>query len=175
MFHVCTTTVDKQASTALSVGSIRQQFSIKENILMSMFGAHFLKNMASFGVGGEPVQFFEGGYLFLASDKGAEVLTKNTRLQQSLGASVALLSPKQLNAKFPWLSTSGVACGALGTANEGWFDPWQLLCSFKSQVPHYRFETDSPAFFTLTRRLLFFLHARRLSKVPYMFPPLLKR
>jgi FAD-dependent oxidoreductase domain-containing protein 1 len=144
-----------QASTALSVGSIRQQFSIKENILMSMFGAQFLKNMASFGVGGEPVQFFEGGYLFLASDKGAEVLTKNTRLQQSLGASVALLSPRQLNEKFPWLSTTGIACGTLGTANEGWFDPWQLLCSFKSQVSPFRVYAGSSAFSTLTCQLIF--------------------
>jgi FAD-dependent oxidoreductase domain-containing protein 1 len=125
----------KKASTALSVGSIRQQFSIKENIQMSLFGAEFLKNMGAFGVQGEDcVQFFEGGYLFLASAKGAPVLTRNTRLQQSLGAHIALLTPDDLAERFPWLSLDGIALGSLGLTNEGWFDPWQLLCTLKSQA-----------------------------------------
>ncbi|KAM4011984.1 FAD-dependent oxidoreductase domain-containing protein 1-like isoform 1-T1 [Anomaloglossus baeobatrachus] len=33
------------ASTVLSAGGIRQQFSRKENIQMSLFGAHFLRNI----------------------------------------------------------------------------------------------------------------------------------
>jgi FAD-dependent oxidoreductase domain-containing protein 1 len=34
-------------------------------------------------------------------------------------------------ARFPWLCLDGIARGALGVANEGWFDPWQLLSYFK--------------------------------------------
>ena len=102
---------------------------------MSLFGAEFLKNMGAFGVQGEDcVQFFEGGYLFLASAKGAPVLTRNTRLQQSLGAKIALLTPDDLAKRFPWLSLDGIALGSLGLTNEGWFDPWQLLCTLKAQA-----------------------------------------
>ena len=34
-----------QASTVLSVGGIRQQFGIEENIKMSLFGAEFLRDI----------------------------------------------------------------------------------------------------------------------------------
>ena len=72
-------------------------------------------------------------YLFLASGaRGEAVLARNVALQQSLGAAVELLSPRDIAGRFPWLSTDGVARGALGVANEGWFDPWQLLGHFKA-------------------------------------------
>src|SRR5690242_6486564 len=58
------------SSTALSVGSIRQQFSTPENIRMSLFGAEFVRRVGEhLAVDGEApdVSWREGGYLFLAS------------------------------------------------------------------------------------------------------------
>ena len=85
------------ASAPLSAGGIRQQFSMRENILMSLYGVQFLKvrtqpqhpppcswvtqceltslypqeaaeRLAVEGLGEPPaVQFHEGGYLFMAS------------------------------------------------------------------------------------------------------------
>ena len=40
---------------------------------------------------------------------------------------IALLDPESLAQRFPWLSTHGIAGGALGLRNEGWIDPYSLL------------------------------------------------
>ncbi|NXU77842.1 FXRD1 protein, partial [Oreotrochilus melanogaster] len=67
-----------RASTVLSVGGIRQQFSLPENIRMSLFSASFLRNINEYlGVPNEPpidLQFQPSGYLFLASQKDAAEL-----------------------------------------------------------------------------------------------------
>ncbi|KAF1600940.1 UNVERIFIED_CONTAM: FAD-dependent oxidoreductase domain-containing protein 1, partial [Eudyptes pachyrhynchus] len=64
-----------QASTVLSVGGIRQQFSLPENIRMSRFSASFLRDINEYlGVPNEPpvdIQFQPSGYLFLAPPQGA--------------------------------------------------------------------------------------------------------
>ena len=74
-----------RASTVLSVGGLRQQFSLPENIQMSLYGAEFLRKsselLAVGGVKAPDVQFQPHGYLFLASEKGAQQLAENHKLQ----------------------------------------------------------------------------------------------
>ncbi|KAM9299097.1 FAD-dependent oxidoreductase domain-containing protein 1 [Gastrophryne carolinensis] len=127
-----------RASTVLSAGGIRQQFSRPENIQMSLFGAHFLRNINEYlGVVGEDaidVQFNPSGYLFLASEKGAEVLQENHKIQREQGAKVMLLSPEMLKKKFPWINTQEVALASYGLENEGWFDPWMLLNALRRKA-----------------------------------------
>ena len=74
------------ASSVLSVGSIRQQFSEPVNIAISQYGIEFIRGLAE-----DPetcVQFDEGGYLFLAQERGKHQLEENVALQQSMGANV---------------------------------------------------------------------------------------
>src|SRR5690348_17919223 len=62
-----------EAATPRSAGGIRQQFSTPENVLISAFGASFIKSAAEhLTVDGEQpnLQFHEGGYLFLATGAG---------------------------------------------------------------------------------------------------------
>jgi FAD-dependent oxidoreductase domain-containing protein 1 len=55
--------------------------------------------------------------------------------QKNAGAAwIDLLTPEQLSQKFPWLNTSGIALGSLGTQCEGYFDPWSLLSAMKLKV-----------------------------------------
>ncbi|XP_043260193.1 FAD-dependent oxidoreductase domain-containing protein 1 [Colletes gigas] len=127
-----------KASTVLSVGGLRQQFSLEENIEMSLFGAEFIRNINQYlGIEGQPPIdscFHPYGYLLLSSNEGAEVLTRNSRLQNFLGAKNILLTPSKLKAVFPWLNTEDVELGCLGLEKEGWFDPWTLLCAFKKKA-----------------------------------------
>ncbi|KAM4650855.1 FAD-dependent oxidoreductase domain-containing protein 1 [Discoglossus pictus] len=127
-----------RASTVLSAGGIRQQFSLPENIQMSLFSAQFLRNINEhLGVINEDpinIQFNPSGYLFLASEDGAATLQENYNIQRELGAQVSLLSPDQLQKKFPWISTHGVALASYGLENEGWFDPWTLLNAFRRKA-----------------------------------------
>ncbi|XP_011689454.1 PREDICTED: FAD-dependent oxidoreductase domain-containing protein 1-like isoform X2 [Wasmannia auropunctata] len=129
-----------KASTTLSVGGLRQQFSLEENIYMSLFGAEFLRNINEhLSVPGEPpidVCFHPYGYLVLATEAGAETLVQNSKLQNSLGAKNVVLTAEKLKRTFPWINTDGIAAGCLGLEKEGWFDPWSLLCALKKKASH---------------------------------------
>ena len=113
------------ASSALSAGSIRQQFSNPVNVRLSQFGHQFISQASDWlSVDGAPVDvgFMPGAYLFCASAAGAAVLQHNHAAQRSAGADVALLSPADTAARFPWLRTDDLALASLGRAGEGWHD-----------------------------------------------------
>ena len=127
-----------RASSALSASSIRQQFSTAINLAISRHGIGFLRDAArALAVPGQAppqIGLHEGGYLYLATPAGAPVLQDNHALQRAHGADVALLSPAELLARFPWLATDGLALGALGLSGEGWFDGYALLQAFRAQA-----------------------------------------
>ncbi|XP_020278621.1 FAD-dependent oxidoreductase domain-containing protein 1-like [Pseudomyrmex gracilis] len=129
-----------KASTTLSVGGLRQQFTLEENIEMSLYGAEFMRNVNEhLGIPGQPpidLCFHPYGYLILASEAGAESLVKSSKLQNSLGAKNIVLTAEKLKKRFPWLNTDGIAAGCLGLEKEGWFDPWSLLCAFKNKASY---------------------------------------
>ncbi|NXN81411.1 FXRD1 protein, partial [Bombycilla garrulus] len=127
-----------RASTVLSAGGIRQQFSLRENIQMSRFSASFLRDINEhLGVPNESpidIQFQPSGYLFLASPENAAALEATVQFQRDEGVQVILLSPTQLKEKFPWINTEDVAVASYGLEDEGWFDPWTLLNAFRRKA-----------------------------------------
>jgi len=125
------------ASSALSLSSIRLQFSTSTNIELSRFGIDFLRAAGRrLAVDGEAAEvgYIERPYLFLASTEGRAILETNHRLQKSMGANILLLEAAELRARFPWLSTDGVALGSLGIKDEGWFDGYGLLQAFRRKA-----------------------------------------
>ncbi len=117
----------RTAATTLSAAAIRQQFSTPENIRLSRFGLDFLRAMpARFGAEADPA-LIESGYLILATDGNDALLAENNRVQKAEGADVAVFPPEALAARFPWLSTDGIAAGSLGLSGEGRFDSHTLL------------------------------------------------
>ena len=125
------------ASTALSAGGVRQQFSTPENIRLSLYGAHFIRDIGRLleVEGDRPnINFIEGGYLFLASSSGVPALEANHAVQKAEGADNALLDAPALTARFPWLNPNGLALGSLGLSMEGWFDPYGLLQALKRKA-----------------------------------------
>lgn len=128
-----------KASTVLSCGNIRQQFSVAENIQLSMSSFKFLSRASELLAvdSQEPpdVGFIPCGYLFLATPEGLEQMKENYELQTSLGAEVAWLWPRQLRQRYPWLAFGkNVAAGVVGTNNEGRFDPWTLLLGLRRKA-----------------------------------------
>ena len=105
-----------RASSALSASSVRQQFSTPLNIALSRAS---LDLMAPWR---DDLSFVEAGYLYLASEAGAEVLRALNQLQRSVGADIRLLDRDALRARWPWLTTNDVALGSWGASGEGWFD-----------------------------------------------------
>jgi glycine/D-amino acid oxidase-like deaminating enzyme len=127
-----------RASSALSASSIRQQFSTPINLAISQFGIGFLRDagrvLAVPGQAPPQIGLHEGGYLYLATPAGEATLRANHALQRAHGADVALLPPPALAARFGWLSTDGIALGALGLSGEGWFDGYALLQALRTQA-----------------------------------------
>jgi len=120
------------ASTTLSVGGIRLQFSTPENIQLSKVTRTLIDNLeATFGPGAD-IAFRDQGYLLLASDAGRAVLEDNVAIQHTEGAATELLDTDTLEARHPWLNTQGLALGATGAPGvEGWCDPASLLALFR--------------------------------------------
>lgn len=127
-----------QASTTLSVSSIRQQFSVKENILLSMWSYDFMSNFHKYlqvqDEDAPSLHFQHGSYFFMAPDSGRDILLENFQLQRSVGADVRLLDNNELKRKFSWLNTTDLHSGCIGESNEGWFDPWSLLQGFRKKA-----------------------------------------
>jgi FAD-dependent oxidoreductase domain-containing protein 1 len=133
----------QSGSAVFSAGGIRLQFSLEENVAMSLYGIDFMKNSASLlsledtngshgNVPREPVdiQYVENGYLLLAStDDAAQQFQRNHSLYGQLGCSdmIELMGPKELKAKFPWMNVDDVVLGSYGRRGEGWFDPWSYI------------------------------------------------
>lgn len=120
----------ERCATALSAASIRHQFSTPENIRLSQFGSHFLKNIGDYlAVDGEvpAVGFHEKGYLFLATEAGRDILQSNHRIQKMENVDVDLLEPAQLQARYPWMQVDDLSAGSFGNSGEGWLDAYGLM------------------------------------------------
>jgi glycine/D-amino acid oxidase-like deaminating enzyme len=122
------------AATTLSLASIRQQFSIPENIRLSQFTLKLFRRLKeTFGADAD-IGFREGGYLILAGEAGLPILKANHETQVAEGADIALEDPEQLASRFPWLSVEGISAGAYGRSGEGWFDAHALLTLFRKAL-----------------------------------------
>ena len=115
------------AATTLSAASIRQQFSIADNIRLSRFTLQFFRELKDrFGADAD-IAFRENGYLILAGPEGREVLDANHAVQRAEGADVVLEEADALQRRFGWLSVDGLSAGSFGLSGEGWFDAHALL------------------------------------------------
>jgi glycine/D-amino acid oxidase-like deaminating enzyme len=122
------------SATTLSCASIRQQFSIPENIRLSQFTlALFRRLEQEFGEGAD-IGFREGGYLILAGENGLPILEQNHRAQIAEGADIVLEDAAALERRFSWLSTEGITAGAFGRTGEGWFDAHAMLMLFRKAL-----------------------------------------
>ena len=126
-------------SAVYSAGGIRQQFSLPENVKMSLYGRDFLRDVGELlrTEHGEEydVQFKEHGYLFLAgTESGKAQMIKNHKTQVESGCEdIRLLSQEELREKFPWMNVDDILLGSYGEKGEGWFDPWALIAGLKQK------------------------------------------
>lgn len=117
----------KRASSALSAAGTRRQFSTPENIRMSAYSFEWMRDRLDVGI-------HEGGYLYLSSAATAAALEENHAIQRAEGADVVLLTPGELAARYPWLSTDGVASASFGRSGEGWFDGYALVRGLRARA-----------------------------------------
>ncbi len=125
-----------RSATALSLASIRLQFSNPINVEISRFGLEFIRDFAARTgpAGGVPsLGLKENGYLFLAgSPDAAAEMGDLAAMQNRLGAATEVLDRAALAKRFPWMTLDDVSAGSLGTTGEGWFDNMGLLGGLKA-------------------------------------------
>ena len=127
----------RTSSTTLSAASIRLQFSTPLNVEISRFGVELLKHPDRYlAVDGHTpeIDFIERGYLFLATVAGLATLEHNHAVQRALDVPIALLTPTELRSRFGWMHVDDLAGGSLGLSDEGWFDAYALLQSFRNKA-----------------------------------------
>lgn len=127
----------REASSALSASSIRQQFTTPACMKMSQHSFEFLRHIddhLNVGEGRVDVSLTERGYLYLADAPHAAELRAALDVQLAHRVTVRPLAQKDLSQEFPWLETADLVLGALGTAGEGWFDGYSLLQAFRRKA-----------------------------------------
>lgn len=125
------------ASCTRSNGSIRQQFSLPENIAICLYGLDFYRNAHDWlAVDGEPfdLSFTEWGYLFMATEGRVAVMERNNALQRSMGGKAEIVWAEDLPARFPWLNPDGLAAVSFGAEGEGWIDPNTLVQGYRRKA-----------------------------------------
>jgi glycine/D-amino acid oxidase-like deaminating enzyme len=124
------------ASTPLSLGGIRVQFSLKENILISLYAqeayGRFEEEMA---VGEEKpfINYRKEGYLFPIENSGRAAAEAALNFQKEMGAEVEWWSPEKIRERFPILSTEGFCGGTFGP-RDGYVDPYAVLMGYRAKA-----------------------------------------
>lgn len=126
------------ATTTLSAGGVREQFSLPENIKISQYGLATFDNFDEImDIDGEPAhaEFKQNGYLFLGGEENWPSIRKNFEIQKGLGAEVSLLSIDELKELIPHLNTDDLAGGSFGS-RAGYLDPYGALQGFVKKGKH---------------------------------------
>ena len=124
------------SSTALSLGGVRVQFSLRENILVSLYAQqvleHFEEEMA---VDGErpDISYRQAGYLFLIDSAGENAARSSLILQRQLGAEVEWWTPVQIKERYPFLNVSPWVGGTFGP-RDGYLDPYGFLMAYRAKA-----------------------------------------
>ncbi len=124
------------ASALRSSGGCRVQFTAGENIAMSLYSIEFIRHFEKTMVANgrpAPVDWVEGGYLFLVPPEHTANLERNARFQQSQGCTLDLLSPTELKHRFPAMHVADLGAG-VHTPHDGWCDPNGLLWGFRRKA-----------------------------------------
>jgi len=113
-----------QATTGLSVGGIRQQFSHPANIRLSQKTLAFFDSFER--ESGASLGFRKVGYLFLAQkpETWTDFLA-SVKIQKSLQVPVEILSPDDLKKRWPYLHVEDLLGGTFGP-DDGFADPYQV-------------------------------------------------
>jgi glycine/D-amino acid oxidase-like deaminating enzyme len=125
-----------RASTPLSLGGVRIQFRLKENILMSLYAQEILPRFEEeMAVNGQKpfINFRQEGYLYLIDSTGRAAAEESLALQKKLGCDVEWWSPEEIKIRFPFFSLKGFV-GATFGPKDGYLDPYALLMAYRAKA-----------------------------------------
>ena len=153
----------KYCSALLSAGGIRQQYSLPENIHMSLYSHDFMTSYLNDNPQLQQLQQHSlssttptppvadialkpYGYMFLGSSpKQAQILKDNHHTQQACGVDWIRLvehsNKDELTRRYPWLYTEDLVVATYSGQDtgtkEGYFDPWGFMQCMKHEAVNY--------------------------------------
>ena len=142
------------ASTLRASGGVRVLFSCPENIEMSKWSRDFIRNFpVAMSVAGReaPVDWVEGGYLFIVPPEGLWLLEANFARQREHGCEVEWLTPAELEQRFPSMNVGDLG-GGVYSIRDGWCDPNGLLQGFRRHAIAHGVDYIEDRVEDLTRR-----------------------
>jgi sarcosine oxidase subunit beta len=121
-----------QATTGLSVGGIRQQFSHPANIRLSQHSVRVFENFKEeFGV---DIYFRKAGYLFLAQKEKTWIeFLSSVETQREMDVPVEVLTPEEIKRRWPYLRVDDLVGGTFGP-EDGYADPYLVAMGFADQA-----------------------------------------
>jgi len=125
-----------QASSALSVGNARVQFTLAQNIEISKYTAQVLGRFAEeMEVDGErpDVSFKPEGNLLMVDGESEKVARDALSLQQQLGCSVEWWSPAEIEDRFPLFRVAAFLGGTFGS-EDGHLDGYAFLMGYRHKA-----------------------------------------
>jgi len=128
----------ERASTVLSVGGIRRQFSTEVNIRICQYSLSFYKEFGErMEVDGErpEIDFKPRGYLFLGNERNWPLLVKHQAFQRALGVETQLLDREETLRLIPDLYTEDLM-GSSFSPGDGYMDPHSTLQGFIKKAKH---------------------------------------
>lgn len=118
-----------EAATLKASGGVRQLFTQPENILLSQYTLHVVKNLdAELGAPGRDlyVGWQQNGYLFLAAPAEVEMMRQHFDVWTRHGVAVEWLTPDPLQERYPVLDCRDLGAAVL-SPDDGWLDPASFL------------------------------------------------
>ena len=125
-----------QASTPLSIGNVRTQFNLKENVQISQYAYEFMEKfeetMAVDDVRPH-IAWRREGNLFLVAVPNKAQAEQDLAMQQGLGCNVHWWTQDELARRLPQLNLDNIV-GATYGPDEGTMDPYGVLMGYKSKA-----------------------------------------
>ncbi len=126
----------ERASTPLSIGNVRIQFNLKENIEISQYAFEFMadfeEKMAVDGV--QPrINWHREGNLFLIEEADQPRAANDIALQKQLGCNIEWWDRKMLEKRLPHCNL-GDLVGATFGPDDGTMDPYAVLMAYRNKA-----------------------------------------
>lgn len=126
----------RQASSALSVGNVRVQFGLRQNVQISQYALQFLGRVSQTAASDDRMRdlgFRREGNLFLVDEAERSRRRAAWSLQTDLGCEVEWWSTATVEQRYPLYRAAGYA-GATFGPGEGHLDGYSLLMAFREQA-----------------------------------------
>lgn len=125
-----------KASTTLSMANARIQFSLKENILVSLYALEVLERFEeemAVGDSRASISYRREGNLFLVDDNIRKPAEEAFSLQKKLGCDVEWWPPERIKEHFPLYKPEGLIGGTFGL-KDGHFDAYSVLMGYRAKA-----------------------------------------